>query len=202
MERRIGAKIDSYTIAFKDEVASKLRDLNVAVAALSNEKHETGDKDKDQQMQNQQSQNKQVDGLFKQIISFVYDYEKLKLTKEDFMKRKRVKNIVPSQYRCHAKRANGEQCTRKKKAGCDYCGTHTKGVPSSIMDDAADGSQSAIVSQQNINVWVQNIKGIEYFIDSKNNVYKHEDVIDNTANPQIIAKCSKNETGLYSIEFL
>ena len=202
MERRIGAKIDSYTIAFKDEVASKLRDLNAAVAAVSNEKHETGDKDKDQQMQNQQSQNKQVDGLFKQIISFVYDYEKLKLTKEDFMKRKRVKNIVPSQYRCHAKRANGEQCTRKKKAGCDYCGTHTKGVPSSIMDDAADGSSSAIVSQQNVNVWVQNIKGIEYFIDSKNNVYKHEDVIDNTANPQIIAKCSKNETGLYSIEFL
>lgn len=202
MERRIGAKIDSYTIAFKDEVASKLRDLNAAVAAVSNEKHETGDKDKDQQMQNQQTQNKQVDGLFKQIISFVYDYEKLKLTKEDFMKRKRVKNIVPSQYRCHAKRANGEQCTRKKKAGCDYCGTHTKGVPSSIMDDAADGSSSAIVSQQNVNVWVQNIKGIEYFIDSKNNVYKHEDVIDNTANPQIIAKCSKNETGLYSIEFL
>ena len=70
------------------------------------------------------------------------------------------------------------------------------------MDDAANGSSSAIVSQQNVNVWVQNIKGIEYFIDSKNNVYKHEDVIDNTANPQIIAKCSKNESGLYSIEFL
>lgn len=198
MERRIGAKIDSYTIAFKDEVASKLRDLNAAVAALSNEKHDAGDKDKHQQMQTQQ-----VDSLFKHIISFVYDYEKLKLTKEDFMKRKRVKNIVPAQYRCHAKRANGEQCTRKKKAGCDYCGTHTKGVPNSIMDDVANGSSSATkVSQQNVNVWVQNIKGIEYFIDSKNNVYKHEDVIDNTANPQIIAKCSKNETGLYSIEFL
>lgn len=204
MERRIGAKIDSYTIAFKDEVASKLRDLNAAVsavAAVSNTKHNAADadsKDKDQQMQNQQ-----VDSLFKQIISFVYDYEKLKLTKEDFMKRKRVKNIVPAQHRCHAKRANGEQCTRKKKAGCDYCGTHTKGVPNSIMDDAENGSSSAIkVSQQNVNVWVQNIKGIEYFIDAKNNVYKHEDVIDNTANPQIIAKCSKNESGLYSIEFL
>lgn len=202
MERRIGAKIDSYTIAFKDEVASKLRDLNAAVAAvaaLSNEKHNASDnKDK-----NQQTQNQQVDGLFKQIISFVYDYEKLKLTKEDFMKRKRVKNIVPAQHRCHAKRANGEQCTRKKKAGCDYCGTHTKGVPNSIMDDAENGSLSNIkVSQQNVNVWVQNIKGIEYFIDAKNNVYKHEDVIVNSVNPQIIAKCSKNESGQYSIEFL
>ena len=199
MERRRGTKIDSYTITFKDEVASKLRDLNAAVSAVSNAKHNVTDsKDKDQQMQNQQ-----VDGLFKQIISFVYDYEKLKLTKEDFMKRKRVKNIVPAQHRCHAKRANGEQCTRKKKAGCDYCGTHTKGVPNSIMDDAANVSSSAMkVSQQNVNVWVQNIKGIEYFIDAKNNVYKHEDVIENTANPQIIAKCSKNEVGLYSIEFL
>ena len=199
MERRIGTKIDSYTIAFKDEVASKLRDLNAAVSVVSNAKHNAADsKDKDQQMQNQQ-----VDSLFKQIISFVYDYEKLKLTKEDFMKRKRVKNIVPAQHRCHAKRANGEQCTRKKKAGCDYCGTHTKGVPNSIMDDAANVSSSAMkVSQQNVNVWVQNIKGIEYFIDAKNNVYKHEDVIENTANPQIIAKCSKNEVGLYSIEFL
>ena len=111
MERRIGTKIDSYTIAFKDEVASKLRDLNAAVSVVSNAKHNAADsKDKDQQMQNQQ-----VDSLFKQIISFVYDYEKLKLTKEDFMKRKRVKNIVPAQHRCHAKRANGEQCTRKKK---------------------------------------------------------------------------------------
>ena len=199
MERRIGAKIDSYTIAFKDEVASKLRDLNAAVSVVSNAKHNAADsKDKDQQMQNQQ-----VDSLFKQIISFVYDYEKLKLTKEDFMKRKRVKNIVPAQHRCHAKRANGEQCTRKKKAGCDYCGTHTKGVPNSIMDDAANVSSSAMkVSQQNVNVWVQNIKGIEYFIDAKNNVYKHEDVIENSVNPQIIAKCSKNESGLYSIEFL
>ena len=199
MERRIGTKIDSYTIAFKDEVASKLRDLNAAVSVVSNAKHNAADsKDKDQQMQNQQ-----VDSLFKQIISFVYDYEKLKLTKEDFMKRKRVKNIVPAQHRCHAKRANGEQCTRKKKTGCDYCGTHTKGVPNSIMDDAANVSSSAMkVSQQNVNVWVQNIKGIEYFIDAKNNVYKHEDVIENTANPQIIAKCSKNEVGLYSIEFL
>jgi hypothetical protein len=199
MERRIGTKIDSYTIAFKDEVASKLRDLNAAVSVVSNAKHNAADsKDKDQQMQNQQ-----VDSLFKQIISFVYDYEKLKLTKEDFMKRKRVKNIVPAQHRCHAKRANGEQCTRKKKTGCDYCGTHTKGVPNSIMDDAANVSSSAMkVSQQNVNVWVQNIKGIEYFIDSKNNVYKHEDVIENSVNPQIIAKCSKNESGLYSIEFL
>jgi len=196
MERRIGAKLDSYIIALKDEVASKLRELNTAVAALSN-----ANQCADKQSSQPQPQN-QLDSLFKQMISAVYDYEKLKLTKEDFMKRKRVKNIVPTQYRCHAKRANGEQCTRKKKVGCDYCGTHTKGAPNSIMDDAPGGSSAIKVSQQNVNVWVQNIKGIEYFIDAKNNVYKHEDVIENATNPQIIAKCSKNDSGQHSIEFL
>jgi hypothetical protein len=70
------------------------------------------------------------------------------------------------------------------------------------MDDAAGGSSAIKVSQQNVNVWVQNIKGIEYFIDAKNNVYKHEDVIENATNPQIIAKCSKNDLGQHSIEFL
>jgi hypothetical protein len=190
MERRIGARIDSYIIAFKDGISLKIRELNAALSAES-------------KTQEQPSQQIQIaDQLCKQLISFVYDYEKLKLGKEDFMKRKRVKNIVPSQHRCHAKRANGEQCTRKKKVGCDYCGTHTKGAPNSIMDDGANEISAVKMSQQSVNVWVQNIKGIEYFIDANNNVYKHEDVIENTANPQIIAKCAKNESGQYSIEFL
>jgi hypothetical protein len=183
MERRIGGRIDSYIIAFKDDVSLKIRELNTALLAES-------------------QQTQVADQLCKQLISFVYDYEKLKLGKEDFMKRKRVKNIVPSQHRCHAKRANGEQCTRKKKVGCDYCGTHTKGAPNSIMDDGANENLAVKTSQQSVNVWVQNIKGIEYFIDANNNVYKHEDVIENATNPQIIAKCAKNESGQYSIEFL
>ena len=191
MERRIGARIDSYIIAFKDDVSLKIRELNTALLAESKT-----------QEQQQSHQTQVADQLCKQLISFVYDYEKLKLGKEDFMKRKRVKNIVPSQHRCHAKRANGEQCTRKKKVGCDYCGTHTKGAPNSIMDDGANENLAVKTSQQSVNVWVQNIKGIEYFIDANNNVYKHEDVIENATNPQIIAKCAKNESGQYSIEFL
>jgi len=191
MERRIGARIDSYIIAFKDDVSLKIRELNAALSVESKTQEQ------------QPSQQTQIaDHMCKQLISFVYDYEKLKLGKEDFMKRKRVKNIVPSQHRCHAKRANGEQCTRKKKIGCDYCGTHTKGAPNSIMDDGVNENSAVKTSQQSVNVWVQNIKGIEYFIDANNNVYKHEDVIENTANPQIIAKCAKNESGQYSIEFL
>ena len=182
MERRIGTKIESYIIEFKDAISSKIRELGIDSTESTN------------------PPNAALENLCKQLTSFVYEYEKLKLAKEDFMKRKRVKNMVPIQQRCLAKRANGEQCTRKKKEGCDYCGTHTKGVPCSIMDQ--DQSDTPKPNQESINIWVQNIKGIEYFIDGSKNVYKHEDVINNSTNPRIIAKYAKNDIGAFSISFL
>ena len=182
MERRIGTKIESYIIEFKDAISSKIRELGTDSTESTN------------------PANAALENVCKQLTSFVYEYEKLKLVKEDFMKRKRVKNMVPIQQRCLAKRANGEQCTRKKKEGCDYCGTHTKGVPCSIMDQ--DQSDTPKPNQESINIWVQNIKGIEYFIDGSKNVYKHEDVINNSTNPRIIAKYAKNDIGAFSISFL
>ena len=58
------------------------------------------------------------------LIEYVFDYERLCLTKEDFIKRKRIKNAIPTSNRCNAKRANGEQCTRRRKYNCNFCGTH------------------------------------------------------------------------------
>mgnify|MGYP001043042519 CR=1 FL=1 len=48
-------------------------------------------------------------------------------------------------------------------------------------------------------IWVEDIKGIVYYIDMDNNVYNTEDVVSNGDNPRIIAKWSKNELGEYSI---
>ena len=70
-----------------------------------------------------------------QLIQYIYDYDRLTFNKEDFQKRKRVKNFVPIFDRCCAKRANEEQCTRRKKDGCEYCGTHLKGTPHGIIDN-------------------------------------------------------------------
>ena len=199
MERRISGKIDAYIIDFKDALSSKIRELGTAASAAA--ASESGGAGTNNCVAGAGG-NTTIDQLCKQLTTFVYEYEKLKLTKEDFMKRKRVKNTVPIQERCLAKRANGEQCTRKKKEGCDYCGTHTKGVPCSIMDDNEESGDKSKLNQQSVNIWVQNIKGIEYFIDGLQNVYKHEDVINNSTNPRIIAKYSKSETGAFSIAFL
>ena len=109
---------------------------------------------------------------YSSILQFVYDYPNVEIDKTDLTKRKRVKNIVPLHERCCALRANCEQCTRRKKDGSDYCGTHIKGRPHG-------------------EVWAQDINGIIYFIDHNNNVYDHSDIINGVVNPKVLAKYEK-----------
>ena len=120
------------------------------------------------------------------FLKFIYDFDVLSLDKDDFMKRKRVKSVVPQYERCNAKRANGEQCTRKRKLDLCFCGTHEKGRPHGEIDD-----QQKTNNVKNIEVWVQDIKGIHYYIDDFGNIYKTEDIISNKTNPSIIAKYAK-----------
>jgi hypothetical protein len=157
MERRINKRIDSYITIFKDSIRDKANSLGI-----------------------QGEQNNH-------LLQFIYDYDRLTLTKEDFLKRKRVKNIVPYCDRCSAKRANGEQCTRRKKEEDEYCGTHMKGTPHGMVDLQEENKQT----MQKIEVWAQDIQGIIYYIDKMMNVYQAEDIVSNKPNPKIIAKYVK-----------
>jgi hypothetical protein len=165
MERRLNKKAESYITTFKDSIREKTTQMGI-------------------------SKNEQVN----QLLQYIYDYDRLSFTKEDFQKRKRVKNFVPIFDRCCAKRASNEQCTRRKKEGCEYCGTHLKGTPHGIVD-AQDEPKN---TTQKIEVFAQDIQGIIYYIDKNNNVYQAEDIISNKVNPKIIAKYAK-EGENYSI---
>lgn len=178
MERRINTRIDAHTLAFKQQIAAQfeaVRQKHAAAAAAST-----------------QLQEMQRD--YNQVMNFIYQADKLKLTKDDFAKRKRVKNAVPVFDRCHAKRANGEQCTRRKKEGHMCCGTHTKGTPHGMFDGLETPTTNVKVE-----TWVQDIKGIMYHIDNQGNVYDPEDIVANKMNPKVIAKYVKNEQDVYSI---
>jgi len=155
MERRINTKIGSYIRQMKDDVKSKLQDLDL-------------------------DQDKMFD-----ILNYIYTYDHLTIEKSDLQKRKRVKNVVPFCDRCKAKRANGEQCSRRKKNESEFCGTHVKGIPhGQIQKD----SNSVEDKKKKITVWAEEIMGITYYIDDNNNVYSPGDIMNNTENPGIIAK--------------
>jgi len=159
MERRINKRIENYISEFKDNIKSRAEELGL-----------TGDLPS------------------RQLLQYIYDYERLSLTKEDFMKRKRVKNVVHLSDRCCAKRASGEQCTRRRKdETTEFCGTHLKGTPHGICDLEHDEKPSG----QKIEVWAQDIQGIIYYIDNSGNVYQAEDIMYGKTNPKIIAKYVK-----------
>ena len=122
------------------------------------------------------------------LVKFVYDLDRLQITKDDFAKRKRSKSVVPYYNRCIAKKACGEQCTRKKQTDSDFCGTHDKNRPHGVINS---NTSEEIVKSVELEIWLQEINGIGYYIDKNNNIYKSEDIIHNSKNPQIIAKYEK-----------
>ena len=158
MEKRLNKKIEIYISNFKDNIRNKAMQLGMRKDEINN-----------------------------QLLQYIYDYERLTLNKDDFTKRKRVKNVVPFFDRCCAKRATNEQCTRRKKEGCEYCGTHTKGTPHGIIDL----NENNKTTTQKIDVWAQDIQGIIYFIDKFGNVYQAEDIVINKTNPTVIGKYTK-----------
>lgn len=166
MERRLNKKLETYITTFKDNIRMKAQELGL----LTDEKNV-------------------------QFLQYIYDYDPLSFEKEDFQKRKRVKNFVPIYDRCCAKRATDEQCTRRRKEGFEYCGTHLKGTPHGVIN--ADGTEPTVRSKK-VEVWAQDIKGIIYYIDKNNNVYDTADVVKNKVNPKIIAKYIK-ENDVYTI---
>jgi hypothetical protein len=167
MEKRLNKLSENYISNFKNNIRDKILEIDFEEKIKINE-----------------------------LMEFIYDYERLVFVKEDFIKRKRVKNSIPSTNRCNARRANGEQCTRRRKDNCEFCGTHSKGVPHGFMEED-DTTQTT----QKIEVFAEDIQGIVYYIDKFNNVYKTEDIISGKENPDIIAKCIKNSNG-YSIPSL
>ena len=138
-----------------------------------------------------------IDNLLLEYLEGVYNNKIIHLDTNDFKKRKRAKNIVPLHDRCIALRACNDQCTRRKKEGYDFCGTHIKGnIHGSIVN------KEPIV--KTTSVWAEDICGIIYYIDNNNNVYNTEEIITNKPSPSIIAKYEmyydeKKNKNIYSI---
>ena len=174
MEKRLTKKVQGHIDTFKTEMFEWLETNKYCIC-------DTADKsDKTTEFQ-----------------TFIGNYREITFDKEDFLKRKRVKNAAPQCDRCIAKRANGSQCTRRKKDDGQYCGTHSKGTPHGIID--LDEEQS--IGLKKVDVWTEDFKGIHYYIDSNNNVYDTADIMENKTNPRVVAQWVE-ENGKYTIPSL
>ena len=171
MEKRISQKVNNHQRRFKDNIREWLIKNDV------------------QFQTNDHSHNLSA------FLRYLYDYEQLELTKDDFKRRKRVTNIIPISERCIAKRASGDQCTRRKKNGHCYCGTHIKGSPHGIVENTNTNNDCLT----KVDIWVEEIKGIQYYLDNAGNVYNPKDIIESNPKPDILAKWTKDTDGVYHI---
>ena len=159
MEKRITSKTSIYVQNLKEQLKNKI----VADGKMDN-------------------------GYMNELVQYIYDYPQLVFLPQDFQKRKRVKNIVPFFERCCALRANGEQCTRRKKNHPKFCGTHVKGTPHGEITQSETPK-----THTKKTCWAQEIKGIIYYIDDGGNVYDTDDILGEAINPRVIAKYEKKD---------
>jgi len=166
MDRKLNKRIADYVVEFKKTIKEKALELNFT-----------------------------ENGKIQQLIEFIYNYDRLVLSKEDVSKRKRVKNTIPNTNRCHAKRANGEQCTRKQKEGHCFCGTHVKGTPHGIMNNETEQDNTYVIGE----VTAEDINGIVYYLDKHGHIFSTEDVLNGIPNPKVVNKYTV-QNGTYVIE--
>ena len=170
MEKKLNDKAQLYVADFKEKIKAKVIDLGFPELNQS---------------------------AATELLEFINEHTRLTFDQKDLDKRRRVKNSIPVSNRCIACRASGEQCTRRRKDDCEYCGTHSKGTPHGVFNENAEN----VVLQQRVEVFVEEIKGIVYYIDHFGNVYKTEDILEQKENPRIIAKWVKVGTTYTIPEF-
>lgn len=152
MDKRVNQLIDNYHCTFRERVRQKAMELRDAPNALH------------------------------ALSEFVINYEPLVLQKDAFVSTRSRNKPTDGEHQCNAKRANGEQCTRRRQSlSSEFCGTHMKRAPHGTIAQP----------ELKVSVWAEEIKGIMYYIDGFGNVYSMEDMMQKKERPTIIAKYVK-----------
>lgn len=181
MEKRINKCIDEYVSGLKQNVKGEI----IKVIEVSKNGDENCTK------------------LLHGLLQYVCDYEKCQLKSTDFEKRKRSKNNVPVCEQCFAKKADSSRCTRRKRDGSHFCGTHIKGTPHGVIDEtqveSVQSTSGVYATKQDkfksVEIWLEDINGIMHYIDNNYNVYDNEEILKGIENPKVVYKYEKDYIG-------
>ena len=133
MDKRLSNKLTAHIRDFKDKIKAELLNNNY----IADERK------------------------LSEFLNFIYEFQQIEITKDDFLKRKRIKNTIPENNRCNACKAGGEQCTRRRKENSLFCGTHLKGAPHGEVCEEVEEND-----KKTIDITATQINGIIYYIDN------------------------------------
>ena len=114
-----------------------------------------------------------------ELISDIKEGVEIDVSK--YKKRSRSRSLVKSKNRCSAKRADGAQCSRQRKDGALYCGTHIKGCP--------HGRYEIKAVKEELKLTIKEYKGIAYYINlERGEVYSSEDIKNKCTVPRVVGE--------------
>ena len=100
-------------------------------------------------------------------------------------------SIIHSCDRCLAKRGSGDRCTRRRREGHKFCGTHCKSTPNGIVSSTAEDLEG----WEKLQVYVEHSRGIPYFVDRDGWAYHYADILRRIHNPRKIGKLTDSAEG-------
>lgn len=100
-----------------------------------------------------------------------------------------MRKETPNCERCLAKRGAGDRCTRRRKPGQRFCGTHCKSTPNGVINS----EEEDIAGWEKRSVCIEDINGIPYFVDSDQNVYHPGDIVYRKNNPRCIGRLAEKD---------
>ena len=174
MESRVNKIIEEFLVKMKNDVKIKLTTLDLI------QTHEDTQEIYTEKM--------------REFMEYIFEYPKLVISKEYLVVSKKTSSqmmTIPIEMQCIAKRFDGVQCTRKKKKGCDLCGTHLK---------LETNKQAQTSNIKTLEVSAEDVNGIIYYIDKQYNVYHTEDILEGKHNPRIIGRANKQGDNSYTID--
>ena len=128
---------------------------------------------------------------------------------QDTTKIKRKRKVVPKDQCCLGRKQFGEQCTRRKKPGSEFCGSHMKSLPYGRIDDEQNylckvkgkrgrkkKKNTLEDDSEYIQTWVDKELGDAYLIDKHNTVYSND-----PKSPKIIGKKNTDTGKIDQINF-
>jgi len=86
---------------------------------------------------------------------------------------------------CTAICSNGKKCVRKCCAGFEYCGTHKP----------VTGTTTQLPLTSAHTIFVEDIDGIAYYLDSYGNIFKAEDILRQSLTPKVIGQYIRRSDG-------
>jgi len=119
-------------------------------------------------------------------------------------KKKRKRKKFPPDECCMGRKQFGEQCTRRKKDGSEFCGSHMKNLPYGKIGDNREylckvkgkrgrkkKKDSVFANNEDyVETWIDDSLGSDYLIDKDGNVYSN-----NQISPKIVGR-KNDQTGM------